>query len=233
MIEIDNLYCTRGSGEQAFSIHVPYLNIQSGELIAITGVSGSGKSTLLEILGLILPPQSGSLHWRLPPRRNIDISNLWQKYPEQLDSLRMRYLGFVLQTGGLLPFLTVQENILLPKQLLQQDAGWDTALQNLVEQLDLHHLITKKPHQLSIGERQRVAIARALAHQPLLLLADEPTSALDPGRAEGVMRLFVDLMRSQNRTAVIVTHDYSWIKHLGLREIKASLESGGKIACFN
>jgi len=233
VIEIDNLYCMRGSGEQAFSIHVPYLNIQAGELIAITGVSGSGKSTLLEILGLILPPQTGSLHWQLPPQRAIDISNLWQKHPEQLDGLRMRYLGFVLQTGGLLPFLTVQENILLPKQLLQQGEVWDAELQSMVEQLDIHHLLTKKPHQLSIGERQRVAIARALAHHPFLLLADEPTSALDPGRAEGVMRLFVDLMRSQNRTAVIVTHDYSWIERLGLREVRASLESGGKVACFD
>jgi putative ABC transport system ATP-binding protein len=233
MIEIENLYCMRGCGDQAFSIHVPYLNIQPGELIAITGVSGSGKSTLLEILGLILPPQIGALHWQLSPQRNIDISNLWQKYPEQLNDLRMRYLGFVLQTGGLLPFLTVQENIFLPKQLLQQDEVWDEELQSIIEQLDILHLLTKKPYQLSIGERQRVAIARALAHHPLLLLADEPTSALDPGRAEGVMQLFVDLIRSQNRTAVIVTHDYSWIGRLGLREVRASLESGGKIACFN
>ncbi len=232
MIEINNLYCMRGSGEQAFSIHVPYLNIQAGEIIAITGVSGSGKSTLLEILGLILPPQSGSLRWQLP-KRNIDISHLWQKYPQQLDSLRMRYLGFVLQTGGLLPFLTVQENILLPKQLLRQGENWDIELQAIVEQLDILHLLTKKPQQLSIGERQRVAIARALAHRPLLLLADEPTSALDPARAESVMQLFVELMRSQKRTAVIVTHDYSWIGRLGLREIRASLESGGKIACFS
>lgn len=232
MIEIDNLYCMRGSGEQAFSIHVPYLNIQAGEIIAITGVSGSGKSTLLEILGLILPPQSGSLRWQLP-KRNIDISHLWQKHPQQLDSLRMRYLGFVLQTGGLLPFLTVQENILLPKQLLRQGENWDIELQAIVEQLDILHLLIKKPYQLSIGERQRVAIARALAHHPLLLLADEPTSALDPARAESVMRLFVELMRSQKRTAVIVTHDYSWIGRLGLREIRASLESGGKIACFS
>ncbi|MDP3010599.1 MAG: ABC transporter ATP-binding protein [Methylococcales bacterium] len=232
MIEIDNLYCMRGSGEQAFSIHVPYLNIQAGEIIAITGVSGSGKSTLLEILGLIFPPQSGSLRWQLP-KRNIDISHLWQNHPQQLDSLRMRYLGFVLQTGGLLPFLTVQENILLPKQLLRQGESWDVELQVIVEQLDILHLLIKKPYQLSIGERQRVAIARALAHHPLLLLADEPTSALDPARAESVMQLFVELMRSQKRTAVIVTHDYSWIGRLGLREIRASLQSGGKTACFS
>jgi putative ABC transport system ATP-binding protein len=232
MIEIDELYCTRGNGAQAFAIHVPHLTIEAGELVAVTGVSGSGKSTLLEILGLILPPQIGMMRWHIE-QSSIDITQLWRESPAELDPLRMRHLGFVLQTGGLLPFLSARENILLPKQLLEQNTVWDQALQNLVESLEIRDLLEKKPHQLSIGERQRVAIAKALAHSPPLLLADEPTSALDPGRAQEVMRLFVELISSQNRTAVIVTHDYPWIGRLQMREVRATLESGGKIACFS
>ena len=232
MIEIDGLYCTRGNGGQAFTIHVPHLRIEAGELVAVTGVSGSGKSTLLEILGLILPPQTGVMRWNFA-KTSIDITRLWRDDPAKLDTLRMRHLGFVLQTGGLLPFLSAKDNILLPRQLLDQDATWSHDLQNLADILEIRDLLGKKPRQLSIGERQRVAIARALAHSPLLLLADEPTSALDPGRAEEVMRLFVELIRSQKRAAVIVTHDYPWIGRLDMREVRATLESGGKIACFS
>ena len=232
LVEVDNLVCMRGSEHDTFTVHVPHLRIQSGELLAITGDNGSGKSTLLEILGLVLSPKAGSsIVWHVTPQEPIDIAGLWQEQPQQLDKLRMRYLGFVLQTGGLLPFLTVRDNISLPRQLLHQDK-WDSATQDIVEHLEIQHLLTQKPSELSIGQRQLVAIARSLAHQPLLLLADEPTSALDPRRAEAVMQLFVELMRAQKRTAVIVTHDYSWISRLGLREIRASFKSEEKLASF-
>lgn len=232
MVEVEELYCKRGHGGQAFSIYVPDLKIEAGELVAITGASGSGKSTLLEILGLILPPHTGVMRFRFS-QTSIDITRLWRDEPAELDLVRMRYLGVVLQTEGLLPFLSVKDNILLPKQLLKQDVTWSQDLQNLVDSLDIRHLLKQKPHQLSIGERQRVAIARALAHSPPLLLADEPTSALDPRRAEEVMRLFVELMRSQKRTAVIVTHVYPWIERLAMREIRSTLDAGGKIASFS
>jgi len=231
-LELENLRCMRGGGEHAFSIEVSSFSLAAGEIVALTGPSGSGKSTLLEILGLALRPAAARVfRWRTesgkPP---IDIAALWQGGSERaICRLRASHIGFVLQTGGLVPFLSVQENIALPRQLSGQPA-WSTPMDEMIETLGIGPLLGKKPHQLSIGERQRSAIARALAHEPLLLLADEPTSALDPERANAVMNLLIELVRKRHGMAVIVTHDRERVQTLGLREIQAQLQHGAKAA---
>jgi putative ABC transport system ATP-binding protein len=227
------LSCTRGDARQGFRIETPRTALRAGEILALTGPSGSGKSTLLEMLGLILKPEAGSrFRWRTGPNRSHDIAELWRTGAERaLCDLRALKLGFVLQSGGLVPFLTVRDNIALPRQL----AGlprWSAAVERMTEVLGIDHLLAKKPRQLSIGERQRVSIARALAHEPPLLLADEPTAALDPARAATVMRLLVDLVRERQGMAVIVTHDRDLIQRLEVREMRAQLHDGGKAALF-
>jgi putative ABC transport system ATP-binding protein len=123
-----------------------------------------------------------------------------------LASLRRGAIGYVLQTGGLLPFLTVKENILLPCRL-NGIAQAEVTVQPLVERLRIDDQLAKKPQYLSGGQRQRAAIARALAHQPLLVLADEPTAAVDKPTAFDIRDAFRELTRQMGVTLCMVTHD--------------------------
>jgi putative ABC transport system ATP-binding protein len=229
------LRCTRGDGDDSFRIEAPLARLKEGEILALTGPSGSGKSTLLEILGLVLEPERGSRFvWQTEAGAiSLDIADLWSQRKERvLCELRAHRLGFVLQSGGLIPFLSVRENIALPR-LLAGMAGWADSVDTLIEKLGIGHLLAKKPYQLSLGERQRTSIARAMAHEPPLLLADEPTAALDPARAEAVMKLLVKLVGERQGMAVIVTHDRDLIRRLGLREMRAHLRDDSKAAVFS
>ena len=220
MLTLKDVSHRRGQGKQSFTIEVPELKIAQGEIIALTGASGSGKSTLLEIIGLILKPRSmGQFNIA-----DYDIANYWGKASKsRLSSLRAEYLGFVLQTGGLLPYLSVIDNINLSRSILGLNRT-DSFVFEICELLGIKHLLQRKPEQLSIGERQRTAIARALAHQPKLLLADEPTAALDPYHADQVMKLLIRLTKELNLTSIIVTHDWNRVKEMGIREIKLTCE---------
>jgi putative ABC transport system ATP-binding protein len=218
----------RGQGEHSFLIDVPSLTIRRGEAVALTGPSGCGKSTLLDLLGLVLRPDHAET-FRFAPRQlhgndpesSIDLAAGWQTgKADTLASIRAFYIGYVLQTGGLLPFLTVSGNIALSRSLLRLDED-DGMIDRLVEALKIGHLLAKMPRALSIGERQRVAIARALAHRPALLLADEPTAALDPQHAVEVIELLLRLVAEAGITVVIVTHDWDLVKAFDLREIRA------------
>jgi len=233
MLKLENIRCRRGSGAQAFTLEVPELRLDRGELVAVTGDSGCGKSTLLEILGLVLrPQQAGAFAWHTQNEQIDDIAALWRRQAQrELARIRAERIGFVLQTGGLLPYLTVRENIVVNRRLLGLPAA-DEAIDELVDALDIGHLLAKKPQQLSIGERQRTAIGRALAHKPALLLADEPTAALDPRRADAVLALLVELVRHTRTTTVIATHARAWIGQLGVREIRAEPGSGGFASRF-
>lgn len=233
-LRLTNVYCTRGDGTLSFTVEVPHLSVSAGELLVVTGPNGSGKSTLLEILGLLLRPAASSAFcWRFEGTEEIvDIATLWQLQAQaQLARLRSHRIGFVLQNGGLLPFLNVRENINLPCQLAGQK-DWGPQVKRLVESLGITPLLSKKPQQLSIGERQRVAVARALAHDPLLLLADEPTAALDDEWGERVLMLITKHVREQGRMGIIVTHDRVWIRNQGLQLIRARLHPAGNRSRF-
>lgn len=223
LLQIANLEFRRGAGELSFTVEIPHLELERGEMIAITGASGSGKSTVLELLGLVAQPIPGArFELRDEDGTSWDISGLWRRRSRrELSSIRARCIGFVLQTGGLLPYLSVLENILINRRLLGLSAK-DGALDDIIERLGIGNILKKKPDQLSIGQQQRAAIGRALAHSPKLLLADEPTSALDPELADRVMALLVDLAMQLEVATVIATHESDRVRALGLREVKAA-----------
>jgi putative ABC transport system ATP-binding protein len=185
-----------------FALLVPRFRLAAGEAIAITGPSGSGKSTLLDLLALASKPDTaGGIGLA-----GADAALLWQRNATNaLAKLRAKHLGYVLQQGGLLPFLSVRANILLPQQLAGRS---DPArLAELASRLDIADQLAKKPHQLSVGQRQRAAIARALAHAPEIVLADEPTASVHPEMASTILDLLVETARESGAALVLATHD--------------------------
>jgi putative ABC transport system ATP-binding protein len=231
MLTLRDVGCARGHGHDAFTVRVERLEIARAETIAITGASGSGKSTLLEMLALVLRPEvNGCFDWRSkhPSHEPQDIGALWRRDAfHELTRIRARRIGFVLQTGGLLPYLDVRSNIELSRRI--ERLSWrNSPVPRLIETLGLTRLSRNMPHQLSVGERQRVSIARAMAHEPELLLADEPTAALDPELADQVIELMLDLVARTETTAVIVTHDRDRVRARVDREVTASAITGGE-----
>ncbi len=196
---------TREKNEAVFNLFVPLLHLQGGDIIAVVGQSGCGKSTLLDILALILRPQAGEMYLQGADQKKI---SLMQASTSQLARIRRQSLGYVLQSGGLLPFLNVRENIMLPARLLglneKKTSAW---LNDLVDALGIANQVTKKPQHLSGGQRQRVAIARALIHKPAVVLADEPTAAVDSDAAENICTIFREVVQYSGAGAIIVSHD--------------------------
>ncbi len=213
----------RASGGTAFCLEIPELIIQAGERLALIGASGCGKSTLLDVLAMVLSVDSAEAFTFTPPGQPaIDIRTLWRFGDlDALAALRRRYFGYVLQSGGLLGFLTVQDNINLPRRWCDLPNDGTTA--HLMERLGLNGLQNRYPSALSVGERQRVAIARALAHSPPIVLADEPTASLDPLNADAVMDLFLALAAEQRVTVIIASHDWARMERYGLRRITPKL----------
>lgn len=230
MLDIKNLLVRRGEGTLAHHVRLPQLQVGGGEILAITGESGSGKSTLLEAIGLLLAPvelerfRLGKTSSTTQPAQ--DIARLLANDDQPgLATVRSRDLGFILQSGGLLPFLSVRDNISLPRRLLGMTAH-SAHIDHAVEVLRLQGLLDKKPQALSIGERQRVACVRAIAHEPLLLLADEPTAALDPHSARRLFELLLSLVSSMGLSALVVSHDWALLKDFGLPRLGAISRQG-------
>lgn len=224
MLSIKGLEVVRGEGIQQHRVQLPQLELKAGQIIAITGESGCGKSTLLEAIGLLLTPQRLSEFNLGQPRLNIAQLHQQQDH-SALAEIRARQLGFVLQNGGLLPFLSVRDNIYLPRRLLNQ-ALPSLAVERAIDVLSLSHLLNKLPSALSIGERQRVACVRALAHHPQLLLADEPTAALDPHNARRLFNLLLELVEQLQLSALIVSHDWSLVREFKLPILHAISQPG-------
>lgn len=192
-----------------------------GAKLAFVGESGSGKSTLLELLALLLKPDScAQFNFRPQPKGPVhDLADQWQ-----LDSTadfthwRSRHMGYIMQTGGLLPYLTVQENIELPLRLLQLPLK--DAAQLWAAKLGISAQLPKLPATLSVGQRQRAEVARALAHGPAILIADEPTSAVDPLNAERMVQLLCELADQFNVTLLLATHAQRLARQFGLTLIE-------------
>ncbi|MBJ7416062.1 MAG: ABC transporter ATP-binding protein [Niveispirillum sp.] len=218
MLEIEGLYCQRGDGTDGFRLEVPRLRVAAGEALAITGPSGCGKSTLLDLLGLVLRPDHADRFDMGGGGEAVDIKALWKAGRDPLALLRGRHIGYILQTGGLLPFLSVRDNIALSLRLLEMKAPH---LPRLVDRLGLVGLLDKQPAALSVGERQRVAIARALAHRPALVLADEPTASVDPENAGRIIALLLDMVQAMGATLLLVSHDWDMLDRLPIDRICA------------
>jgi len=191
----------------------------------VVGRSGSGKSTFLDLLALTLSPSSARRFVFSALGEISEIAGLWQaRSLGDLAALRARHIGYILQTGGLLPFLTARENILLPLRVLgRRDFA---PADRLMERLEVAALGRRRPADLSIGQRQRVAIARALVHAPALVLADEPTASLDTANADIVMQLFADLVREENCAAILVTHNAAQASAFGFQTVPCRPQIG-------
>ncbi len=212
------------TGSQGFSLTIPELTIRFGEKVALVGYSGCGKSTLLDLLAMILKPTQAQKFTFCPNQEDqIDVTSAWKnKKVNKMARIRMQHLGYILQTGGLLPFLSVRENILLNCRGLGLSTG-DVA-ESITEKLGIKRHLDKYPKQLSVGERQRVAIARAMVHKPSIVIADEPTASLDPIHAEEIMNLFTELVNEFNIALIISTHDWNRVDEHEFRRITFSLE---------
>ncbi|HEC15407.1 MAG TPA: ATP-binding cassette domain-containing protein [Sedimenticola sp.] len=210
---------TWAAPDEEFQLSIPRLDIKAGQRIAVLGQSGCGKSTLLDILAMTLEPTT-SKAFRFEPEtgNSTDIHEAWSsRRMDRLAGLRGRHIGYVLQTGGLLPFITVRENIELPRRLCGLPVNG--VPRALAERLKIGDQLEKLPATLSVGQRQRVAVARALSHEPSVVLADEPTASLDPHTAAEVMELFVELAAQRNITLLVASHDWARVTELGLTRL--------------
>ena len=162
------------------------------------------------------------------PNAANDMLEKWRKKDlSSLARLRQRHLGYVQQTGGLLPFLTARDNIMLRCSSLGCVTERSQQIQGIVDGLGIGRLLEQYPATLSVGERQRVAIAAALAHAPEMVLADEPTAALDPVHARNALRIFANLAQMMNITVLMVTHSLEMAVEAGFSPIRVALDQGG------
>ncbi|HET6922706.1 MAG TPA: ABC transporter ATP-binding protein [Anaeromyxobacteraceae bacterium] len=176
------------------------LDIQAGELLALTGPSGAGKSTFLHVVGTLDAPTAGEVRF--------EGRDVFARDEEALARFRNQTVGFVFQSHHLLPEFTALENVMMPA-LIRRVARAEARrrAEEVLGLVGLTERLEHKPGELSGGEQQRVALARALCLEPRLLLADEPTGNLDPQTAEGIHALLSELNRRLGLTAVVVTHN--------------------------
>jgi putative ABC transport system ATP-binding protein len=207
--ELTDVSKYREQGGVAFELKIPALTVPRGAFVALVGPSGCGKSTLLDLLALVLrPTQCKTFQLCIGhPSDLTDVKMVWENADEAiLAHLRRNYLGYVLQTGGLLPFLTGAQNILLPVRIRRM-AGGEARMLRMAEQIGVAEFLHKKPQYLSGGQRQRVAVLRALVHDPIIVLADEPTAAVDRQRAQAIIEDFRVLATEAGTSIVMATHD--------------------------
>ncbi|WP_440117743.1 ABC transporter ATP-binding protein [Paenibacillus sp. QZ-Y1] len=176
------------------------LEVAEGELVAVMGPSGSGKSTFLSIAGALLEPTEGQVL--------LDGASIIGKNKQDLSDVRLQQLGFIFQSANLIPYLKVEEQLMVVAKLAGTDKNKAAKrVDELLETVGLAQRRKAYPEKLSGGERQRVAIARALMNDPAVLLADEPTASLDAERGLDIVGMIAKLVKEQGKSAVMVTHD--------------------------
>lgn len=178
------------------------LDVGRSEVVSIVGPSGAGKTTLLQILGTLLPMDSGSL--------TINGEQVNTLKDNALSDFRNRHIGFVFQFHHLLPEFSALENVMMPALIARRPLKEaEREAKELLKMMNLAERSSHKPSTLSGGEQQRVAIARAIMNRPSLLLADEPSGNLDTKNREEIHSLFFRLRDELGQTTLIVTHDES------------------------
>jgi len=188
------------AGEKVHALRKVDLEIPAGSLSAIKGPSGSGKTTLLTLVAGLDEPTEGSVHFG--ERSLAEMSA-----QEKIDLCRQQ-IGFVFQTFGLLPFLSVEENVQVPLRLLRTSRQERKVLvDEVLEMVGLSGRANHRTYELSGGEQQRVAIARALVKHPTLILADEPTGQLDSLTGASIIALLKQIATQTGVTVVVASHD--------------------------
>ena len=175
------------------------LELAGGEYIAVMGESGVGKSTLLNLLAGLDTPDSGRVRLL-----GVEVSAMDD---DATTLLRRRAVGFVFQAFHVLPYLTVEQNIALPLDLLGVAAAERSRrTAEMMEAVGVAALARRYARELSGGEVQRIAIARALVHKPRLVLADEPTGNLDPRSAAQILALLRAQIKVNSAAGLLITH---------------------------
>lgn len=188
----------RESDVETIALRGVDLAIEEGESVAIMGRSGSGKSTLLNLVSGSDRPTAG--------RVLVDGIDVGRADEAARAQLRGRVMGIIFQSQNLLPFLTLEENVVLTGRLAgsELDGSW---ARELLDRVGLADRAAHRPDQLSGGEQQRGGLACVLAAKPRLLLADEMTGELDSVTAARLLDLVRDIRRTEGMTVIMVTHD--------------------------
>ncbi|MBL4951522.1 ABC transporter ATP-binding protein [Neobacillus sp. YIM B02564] len=184
------------------------LSLKEGEVTALVGASGSGKSTLLTIAAGLQPASDGKV---LFEGQNITAMN-----QEQVRKIRASKFGFVFQFAHLVPFLTVEEQLMLMLDVADtklKKRQQKKEIAKILKLVGMEHRKDAYPASLSGGEKQRVAIARAIIHKPKILFADEPTASLDSKKSKDVMLLIRDLTKMLKMATLMVTHDEEMLSY--------------------
>ncbi|MER7419765.1 ABC transporter ATP-binding protein [Micromonospora peucetia] len=180
------------------------LTVAPGQFVAVVGPSGAGKSSLLAVAGGLTVPTSGSV--------TLAGQDMTVPSARARAALRRESVGFVFQSGNLIPALTAVDQIRLPARFGGLGSRARDAV-TLLGEVGMAQKANRRPHQLSGGERQRVGIARALVNRPRLLLVDEPTAALDRTRSHEVVELLARETKENDVATVMVTHDHDVLRH--------------------
>ncbi|RDU38290.1 proline/glycine betaine ABC transporter ATP-binding protein [Neobacillus piezotolerans] len=195
MIKFDNI--VKKYQRQAV-IHNFSLEIEEGQLVVFIGPSGCGKTTLLKMVNRLIEPTSGKIYIN-----GKDIS--------KIDPIELRRnIGYVIQSTGLFPHMTIRENLeLIPKLKGEDPAAIEEKTERLLNLvgLDPVQYIDRYPKELSGGQQQRVGVARAFSTDSDIILMDEPFSALDPVTRSSLQEELFNMQKELNKTIIFVTHD--------------------------
>jgi len=214
-IELSKVYKT--VSEDVHALTKINLEIEEGELCAISGPSGSGKTTLLNLIALLDKPTEGDV--------KLD-GVLYQSLSEnQRTALRRDQIGMIFQSFNLIPVLSAWENVelalnVLPKETLEKKLGIKTKEDRKkicfksLEEVGLKGLENRRPNELSGGQQQRISIARAIVKQPKVLLADEPTANLDRKNGEKILEVIGLLNKEKGLTCIYSSHDKLVLDHV-------------------
>lgn len=186
--------------EQVEALKGVSVSVQKGEFVALVGKSGSGKSTLLNMLAGLERPTEGEIYLNNEPLHKLNEM--------KITNLRKKHVGFIFQSYNLLPTRSALENVCLPLVFNRyKDRERYKLGKEMLEAVGLGDRLYHKPNQMSGGQQQRVSIARAFINNPDIVFADEPTGNLDSKTTREVMQIMMNLIKRNNQTFIMVTHD--------------------------
>lgn len=218
ILEVKNISKEFLRGDRKFNaVKDVSFSVERGELVYIQGKSGSGKSTLLNLIAGILKPDEGSVCFE-----NSDISTYDD---EKISKYRNFSIGYVPQSLGTLPNLTVAENVELPIHIYKKHEPAKERALMLLDRMQILNLKDEFPRTLSGGELKRVLLARALMNEPKLIIADELTSDLDNATTREIMKLLYDI-HENGITLIMVTHEKDIIRD---KDRVIYMEAGGLV----